>query len=141
MSENKTKPGPESVSAFVAAIKHQGRREDAHILLECFSRVTDLTPRIWGGNMIGYGRYHYKYKSGREGDFFLTGFAPRQTAMTIYIMPGFKKYGRQLEQLGPHRHSVSCLYITRLGRVDLNVLEGLICDSVHRMQDMYEWKP
>ena len=141
MSENKTKPGDESVTEFVSAIKHGGRREDAQTLLECISRVTDLTPRIWGGSMVGYGQYHYKYESGREGDFFLTGFASRQSASTIYIMPGFKKYGDHLNRLGPHRHSVSCLYVTRLNRVDLTVLEDMIRDSVERMKDMYEWKP
>ncbi|MGI9365556.1 MAG: DUF1801 domain-containing protein [Rhizobiaceae bacterium] len=141
MNENKTKPGRESVSAFVASIEHEGRKDDAQSLLESFARVTELTPRIWGKSIVGYGQYHYKYKSGRQGDYFLTGFAPRQSAMTIYVMPGFKKYGGHLQRLGPHRHSVSCLYISSMNRIDLTVLEDMICDSVQRMKEMYEWKP
>ena len=95
---------------------------------------------MWGESLIGYGFYHYKYESGHEGDYFLTGFSPRKSATSIYIMPGFKQYTDQLARLGPHKHSVSCLYITKLARIDLAVLEGIVTDSVKRMKAMYEWQ-
>ena len=141
MAENKTKPTEASATEFVSSVENPIRRGDAQILLEMFGRLTGMQPVMWGESLIGYGHYHYKYASGREGDYFLTGFAPRQSATTIYVMPGFKKYNRHLEQLGPHRHSVSCLYVTRLNKINMSVLEDMICDSVQRMQDMYEWKP
>ena len=140
MSANKTVANTADVSAFVRQVEQPGRREDALKLLEFFDRVIGLQPCMWGESIIGYGFYHYKYDSGREGDYFLTGFSPRKSATTIYIMPGFKQYSDQLERLGPHKHSVSCLYITRLERVDLKVLEEIVSDSVRRMKEMYEWK-
>jgi hypothetical protein len=140
MAENKTKPENTSVAEFVCGIEHVVRRADAEQLLSVFKRITAMNPCMWGESMIGYGQYHYKYDSGREGDYFLTGFAPRRAATTIYIMPGFSSYENQLELLGPHRHSSSCLYITRLARVNLTVLEGIIADSVERMKDKYFWK-
>ncbi len=136
MSDNKTVPTGADPAAFVQAVEHKGQREDALTLLELFGRVTGYEPQMWGGSIVGYGRYHYKYDSGREGDFLLTGFSPRKAAMTIYIMPGFKQYGAQLERLGKHRHSVSCLYLTRLKDRDLGALEEMIADSVERMKAM-----
>ena len=140
MSGNKTVKTETDVRAFVDSIEHKTRRADTLILLDLFGKTTGLKPVIWGENLIGYGTYHYRYESGREGDFFLTGFSPRKTAMTIYIMPGFGKYREQLSLLGPHKHSVSCLYITRLARVDLVVLEQIIADSVEQMKAMYAWE-
>ena len=141
MAQNKTKPSDDSVTDYLDQLTNPTRREDARVLLELFGRVTGMQPRLWGGTMVGFGHYHYKYESGREGDYFLTGFAPRKSAMTVYIMPGFKKYSAQLQRLGPHRHSVSCLYVTKLAAIDLAVLEEIIADSVLRMKDMYEWTP
>lgn len=140
MGENKTKQTDLSVSKFIDSIEHEGRREDARILLEFMNRVTGMEPRLWGDSMIGYGKYHYKYKSGREGDFFLTGFSPRKANMTIYIMPsghGLKEYREQLAKLGKHKSSVSCLYVNRISDIDLEVLEELVTDSVRRMREFY----
>ena len=137
MSENKTQPTKASVTEFLNSIEHQGRREDSFVLLELFNRVTGLEPVMWGDSMVGYGQYHYKYKSGREGDFFLTGFSPRKAQMTIYIMPGFKQYTEQLKKLGKHKNSVSCLYVSRISNIDLKILEELIVDSVKRMREIY----
>lgn len=136
MSDNKTVPTDVDPRVFVEAVEHQRRREDALLLLDLFSRVTGYEPQMWGESIIGYGRYHYKYASGREGEFLLTGFSPRKAAMTIYIMPGFKKYAPQLERLGKHKHSVSCLYLTSLANRDLGALEEMIVDSVERMKAM-----
>ena len=140
MAENKTQPTSASVADFIAAIEHPTRREDSQSLLQLMTRLTGMKPCMWGESIVGYGLYHYRYESGREGSYFLTGFAPRKAASTVYIMPGFKPYADQLSRLGPHRHSSSCLYITRLSRIDLTVLEEIVADSVQRMQRKYDWQ-
>ena len=140
MSENKTKPTDASVSDYVESLQQEARKADSKILLPAMSEWTGMTPKLWGPSIIGFGEYHYKYESGREGDYFLTGFAPRKSAMTVYIMPGFRPYGEQLDRLGPHKHSSSCLYITRLARIDMAVLEEIVRDSVERMKANYPWK-
>lgn len=136
MSENKTIPTDVDPRAFIEAVEHNGRREDALLLLDLFGRVTGYEPQMWGPSIVGYGRYHYRYASGREGEFLLTGFSPRKAAMTVYVVPGFKKYTSQLKKLGKHRHSVSCLYLGRLSGLDLGALEEMIADSVERMKAM-----
>ncbi|MEX0343782.1 MAG: DUF1801 domain-containing protein [Rhizobiaceae bacterium] len=136
MSDNKTVPTDVDPRAFVEAVEHKGRREDALLLLDLFGRVTGYEPQMWGPSIVGFGRYHYRYATGREGEFLLTGFSPRKAAMTVYIMPGFKKYASQLKRLGKHKHSVSCLYLGRLGGLDLGALEEMIADSVERMKAM-----
>ena len=141
MTENKTKPTDADVDAHLAGVEPARRREDAQALLQLMKRITRMKPVMWGDSIVGFGRYHYKYDSGREGDFFLTGFAPRKAAMTVYVMPGFKQYGDQLARLGKHRHSVSCLYLTRLDGIDMGALEEIIRDSVKRMKKMYDWWP
>ena len=140
MAENKTKSTDTDVQAFVAAIENERRREDSLVLLDLMGRATGFDPRIWGDSMVGYGQYRYKYKSGHGGEHFLTGFSPRKSAMSIYVMPGFKQYEKQLALLGKHKHSVSCLYVTRLANIDLGVLENIATDSVSRMKKLYpDW--
>lgn len=92
---------------------------------------------MWGPSIVGFGEYHYKYESGREGDFLITGFSPRKSALTIYIMPGFTRYEALMEKLGKHRTGKSCLYINRLDDVDLSVLEELVTRSVEYMTEKY----
>ena len=89
---------------------------------------------MWGSSMVGFGRYQYRYASGREGEFFLTGFSPRKTALTVYVMPGLERYADQLERLGPHKTGKSCLYLKSLDAVDREVLEEIITDSVEYMR-------
>ncbi len=142
MSENKTKPSKADVMAFLNAVEQPRRREDGLVLHDMMGRITGMTPVLWGPSIVGYGEYYYKYGSGREGLWPLTGFSPRKAAMTIYIMPGFKQYTDHLARLGNHKHSVSCLYITRLEAVDLAVLEEIVASSVERMKTLYpRWKP
>ena len=93
--------------------------------------------KMWGSSIVGYGKYHYKYERGREGDFFLTGFSPRKTAFTVYVMPGFSRYEQQLEKLGPFKTGKSCLYLKNLDVVDRSVLEEILTDSVAFMKDKY----
>ena len=95
--------------------------------------ATDAEPTMWGKSIVGFGRYRYKYASGRQGEFMLTGFSPRKNDLTVYIIPGFDRYGDLLDKLGKHRTGKSCLYLKRLSDVDLSVLQTLIQKSVQAM--------
>ncbi len=136
-STNKTKPAKLSPRAFLKSVDHPTRRADGLALLTFFYRVTNLKPKMWGPSIIGYGRYHYKYDSGREGEFFLTGFSPRKTALTIYVMPGYRDMSEKLDRLGKHKTGKSCLYINKLSDVDIDVLEEIIEDGLSYMRKTY----
>ena len=143
MSDNKTTATDASVADFLAAVEPEVRREDAYVLDAMFRRVTGEEPRMWGPTMIGYGSYHYKYDSGREGDWLRTGFSPRKAKHSIYLMGGYCDDGAGAEtaklmgKLGPHSHGKSCLYITRLARVDMGVLEEMVRVSWEAMGRLY----
>ncbi|QIE45575.1 DUF1801 domain-containing protein [Pseudohalocynthiibacter aestuariivivens] len=126
MSQNKTQPTALSPEDFLDGVTPEVRRSDGKRLLSFFSDVTGYVPRMWGESIIGYGRYHYVYDSGREGDFLATGFSPRKASLSIYIMPGYRDYTDILNRLGKHKRGKSCLYVTRLSQIDLNVLAELI---------------
>jgi hypothetical protein len=113
------------VEAFLASVANESRRTDARTLIDLMQRVTGQPPRMWGPSIIGFGRYHYRYASGREGDMCAAGFSPRTTATTVYF-EGFDDYADDLARLGPHTTSVSCLYIKRLDDIDLGVLEDMV---------------
>ena len=130
MAENKTQKNKASVKEFIASVDNEQRRQDAEKLLRIFEEETGEKPVMWGPSIIGYGDYRYKYASGREGDWMLTGFSPRKQSLTLYIMPGFKRYGPLLSKLGKHKTGVSCLYVNKLDDVDQGVLRELIKDSV-----------
>jgi len=136
-AENKTKPTSVSPKAFLASVDHPRRREDGLALLRFFNRVTGLKPKMWGPSIVGYGRYHYKYDSGHEGDFMLTGFSPRKSALTIYVMPGYRDLSEKLARLGKHKIGKSCLYINKLDDVDLTVLEAIIREGLNYMRANY----
>ncbi|MCO5207271.1 MAG: DUF1801 domain-containing protein, partial [Anaerolineae bacterium] len=95
--------------------------------------VTGEPGALWGTSIVGFGTYHYKYASGREGDWFVTGFSPRKQNMTLYIMPGFEQYNDLLSKLGKHKTGKSCLYINKLDDVDLDVLRELVAQSADYM--------
>ena len=103
MSTNKTQPTSASVLDYINALEHPKRKADALKLYAIFNNIMPEPAVLWGESLIGYGSYHYKYKSGREGDFFLTGFSPRTQNLSIYIIPGFAKYKHLLDQLGKHK--------------------------------------
>ncbi len=134
----KTTQNTANVESFIAAVEHPQRREDAQTLLALFNRVSGLDARMWGNSIVGYGRYHYKYDSGREGEFFLTGFSPRKASMTIYIMPGYRDLSEMLDRLGKHKLGKSCLYINKLKDVDLAVVEELVLYGLEYMRNNYE---
>ena len=142
-AENKTVENSHDVEAFIASVENAGRREDALTLLRIFERITGDQPRIWGDSIIGFGTYHYKYESGREGDMCRTGFSPRKQNMSLYLLSctSGDEYeqcqAELLDKLGPHKRGVSCLYITRLGRIDLKILEELIRFDKEAMDTKY----
>lgn len=138
MSENKTKPTDESVRARLDAVADDERRADCYRVLRIMEEVTGEEPRIWGRGMVGFGTYHYRYESGREGDWFVTGFAPRKNDLTLYIMAGFDRYDELMARLGKHRTGKSCLYLKRLSDVDLDVLTELVSRSVAHTRATYD---
>ena len=137
-ANNKTQPRNADVDAYIASIENAGRRQDAEYLLEMMTRVSGETPRMWGPSIIGFGEYHYVYDSGREGDSMLTGFAPRKANMVVYVMPGFSAYADYLDKLGKHKTGSSCLYLGRINKLDLQVLEHLVQRSVKDMRKKYK---
>ena len=137
MSGNKTVANDSSVEAFIESVPDAGRRADSREMIGRMKRITGQEPRMWGNSLVGFGRYRYRYESGREGEFFLTGFSPRKTAFTIYIMPGLARYAHLCAKLGPHKTGKSCLYVRRLEAIDPDVLEEIIRDSVDYMREKH----
>ena len=130
MAELKTKPTGRSVDAFLKSVLPEERRKDCVKLAAMMRRVTGETPRLWGTGIVGFGSYHYKYPTGREGDWFRTGFAPRKNDLTLYVMSGFERHADLMARLGKHTTGKACLYIKRLADVDGAALEELIARSV-----------
>lgn len=141
MTQNKTQPTGASVDAFIAAVTPDRRRRDAETLNALFCELTGFEPQLWGPSIIGYGRYHYRYATGREGDFLATGFSPRKSALSLYIMPGYQDYGDILADLGKHKTGKSCLYINKLDDVDLDVLAVLIRTSLADLHKVWPIQP
>ena len=137
---NKTVPTDVSPAAFIATVENATRRTDAQTLLSWFEKVTGLEPVMWGPSIIGYGRYRYRYETGLEGESMLTGFSPRKSAMTVYIMPGYRfpEMQDKLSRLGKHKLGKSCLYIGKLADIDMQVLREIVEDGVRYMRDNYE---
>jgi hypothetical protein len=134
MAELKTKQNEADVEAFLNSVSDEPKRQDCFRLLEMMQQVTGLAAKMWGSSVVGFGSYHYKYASGREGDWFLTGFSPRKQNLTLYIMAGFDHYGELLDKLGKHSTGKGCLYIKKLADVDLSTLAELVKQSVEHMQ-------
>ena len=140
MAENKTQPTKQSVTAFVNGIEDKQRRSDVKKVAAMMRRATGSRATMWGSNIVGYGQYHYKYASGREGNFMLVGYSPRKQALTVYIIAGFKPFQPLMKKLGKYKTGSSCLYIKRLSDVDEQVLERLISESVKAMRKNYKTK-
>lgn len=126
---NKTQPTDANVLDFLNAVEHKQRREDSLKVLEMMTEITGEKPIMWGDSIVGFGNYRYQYASGREGDWFHTGFSPRKQNLTLYIMDGFKKRPELLEKLGKFKTSVACLYINKLADVDEKILRQVIKES------------
>src|SRR3990172_5009026 len=132
MAELKTKQTKASVEKFLNSVKDEKKREDSFKILELMKKITKEEPKMWGPSIIGFGNYHYKYASGREGDWFLTGFSPRKQNLTLYIMSYLEKHKDLIKKLGKHKTGKGCLYINKLVDVDMNVLKELITASVKK---------
>jgi hypothetical protein len=134
MADNKTQPTKLSVAAFIDALTDLTRRADAKALVRLMQNAAGEKPKMWGPSIIGFGSYHYKYDSGREGDMPLIGFSPRKAATVLYIMAGLRDSGSLLAKLGKHTTGKGCLYINKLADVDQKVLEALVVKSVAAMR-------
>lgn len=132
MAELKTKLTDANVDTFLHTVKDEQTRADCYQVLEMMQRATKAEPKMWGTSIIGFGHSHYKYESGREGDWFLTGFSPRKQNLTLYIGGGFADDEELLGQLGKHTLGKGCLYIKRLEDVDTKVLKKIITNSVRQ---------
>jgi hypothetical protein len=135
VAENKTKATTASVTEFIKSIDDKQMRADVRKVAAMMRRATGKRARMWGTSMVGYGTYHYRYASGREGDYMITGFSPRKQALTVYIMPGFSSFSKLMAKLGKYKTGKSCLYIRRLADVDETLLERLIDGSVELMRN------
>ena len=133
MYELKTRLNDRNVLEFIMSIEHDKRREDSLKLLDIFSEVTGEEPKMWGGSIVGYGTYHYKYSSGQEGDWMRTGFSPRKQALTIYLLNGFSAYEELMRNLGKYKTSKACLYVNKLEDIDIGVLKKLIKVSYEKV--------
>jgi len=130
MAENKTKATEASVESYLSAIEDQARRKDCQALAKLMSQLTKQPPKMWGTSIVGFGSYHYKYASGREGDSCLTGFSSRKGDISIYLVAGFPGQEELLSKLGKHKMGKGCLYIRKLGDIDCQILEQLVIGSV-----------
>jgi hypothetical protein len=137
MATLKTQPNQQSVQEYLRQIEDPHQQKDAKRILQLMEEISGETAKMWGDSMIGFGSYHYRYASGREGDWFLTGFSPRKKQFSLYIMAGFERYEALLQKLGKYKTGKSCLYIKNLSDVDEAILRELIRASVDYMKSQY----
>ena len=133
----KTRPTAAGVEAFIAKVANEKRRKDAKAALTMMKKATGLDPKMWGPSIIGFGSYHYRYESGREGDMCLTGFSPRSTALVFYIMGGAPESDPLFAKLGKYKAGKSCVYVNALDDIDLGVLEKIVVRSLAHMRKTY----
>jgi hypothetical protein len=126
MAELKTRPNDQDVEEFLNGIEDEKKREDCSTIVKLMQEITQNEPILWGDSIVGFGSYHYRYASGREGDWFLTGFSPRKGNITLYIMAGFDRYEALMEKLGKYKTGKSCLYIKKIEDIDLETLRELV---------------
>jgi hypothetical protein len=135
-AELKTKVNNASVTKFLNSVTDEQKRNDCFEILKMMKQVTKEEPKMWGPSIVGFGSYHYKGKSGREGDWMLTGFSPRKQNLTLYLMGGFDTHAALLKQLGKFTTGAGCLYIKKLDDVNRKVLKDLVTASVKRMKQL-----
>lgn len=137
MYELKTKENNQSVLEFIENVESPKKREDAYRLLDIFSDVTGYKAKMWGPSIIGFGKYHYKYASGHEGDAPLVGFSPRKAKISLYFAPGESKRDELLKRFGKHTTGKACVYINKVADIDEEVLKELIAASVEFLRELY----
>lgn len=138
MAELKTKPTDQSVESFLNGVEDEKKRRDSFTILKLMKDVTRADPKMWGPSIVGFGNYRYKYESGREGDWFLTGFSPRKQNLTLYIMSGFRRFEELMAKLGKYKTGKGCLYIKRLEDVNMATLRELVAQSVEYLREKYD---
>lgn len=136
-AENKTKATAASVTAFINAVENETRRKDAKTALALFKKVTGQKPKMWGPSIIGFGEYHYKYESGREGDMLNVGFSPRKANMVMYVMGCIGEDDPLMAKLGKYKTGRACLYVNKFDDIDLKILEKLIAKSYKKTIEKY----
>lgn len=141
MAENKTQNTPVDPLEFLDALDHPTRKADALVLLDLYKRITGFTPKMWGPTIIGFGRYHYTYESGRTGDSLAAGFSPRKANLSLYIMPGYQDYDDILSRLGKHKIGKACLSVNKLADIDLAALEELIRTGLSDLDKIWPVHP
>jgi len=137
MAENKTRATEASVEEYVAAIADEQRRKDCETLIKLMKKVTRKPATLWGSSIVGFDSYHYRYESGREGDWCITGFSSRKSDISVYLMASGPNQESLLTQLGRHKMAKSCLSIRRLSDIDMKVLEQLVVESVAEVKRRY----
>jgi hypothetical protein len=137
MSQNRTTATEADVVKFMAGVENDRRRGDAAVLLDIMRRVTGVDPRMWGPSIIGFGRYHYRYETGREGESLRVGFSPRKTNLVLYLTAQDAQLAERMTALGKFRTGASCLYVNKLADVDLTVLEELVSRSWQLAEQQY----
>lgn len=137
MYEQKTKETDNSVVEFIESVDSPKKREDAYKLLDIFTETTGFEAKMWGPSIIGFGSYHYKYKTGHEGDAPLVGFSPRKAKISLYFAPGDPDRAELLEKFGKHTTGAACVYINKLVDVDVEVLKALIKQSMQFLLKTY----
>lgn len=133
MAELKTKKTGMSADDFIESVTDEGRRDDCRTIMSMMEKVTKAPPTMWGTAIVGFRDYHYVYASGREGDWFMMGFSPRKQNLTIYLTEGFDSHADLMSKLGKFTTGMGCLYIKRLGDIDMKVLEKLLVTSAKRL--------
>ena len=136
-AKNKTVENDGSVDDFLNGVKDETKKSDSLKIKAMMEQISGEPAKMWGGSIIGFGNYHYKYESGREGDFMKMGFSPRAQNLTLYIMPGFGRYKDLMSKLGKHKTGKSCLYVKKLADVDEDVLKELMSESYGYMTEKY----
>lgn len=130
MAELKTQKTEQDVEAYLSTVENEKRRQDSFTVMELMKEVTGEEPKLWGSGIIGFGDHHYKYESGREGDWFQVGFSPRKNALTLYITAGFDNYDNLLNNLGKFKTGKACLYVNKIEDINLDTLRQLVAQSV-----------
>jgi Domain of unknown function (DU1801) len=137
MAEQKTIPTGEDVEQYLSSIEDEKKRQDCFALLDLMRQVTGESPRLWVGNIVGFGQYHYKYASGHEGDAALAGFAARKGKLSLYVLSGFDGQEQLLAMLGKHKAGKGCLYVNRLDDIDLPTLRRIVQGTVSHLRRLY----
>ena len=137
MAEPKMKENEHSVTEFIETVESEKKQADAYQLVEIFEEVTGFKAKMWGSSIIGFGKYHYKYASGREGDAPLAGFSPRKAKISLYLDYANEERDKMLEDFGKHTTSKACIYVNKLADIDINVLKKLIAHTVEKYQKIY----